>query len=395
VKAIALDIRIAIVTSRDATLASVRRLLESTGTVASVMLAPGGAEVARAIAARERPDVLIVEAVGEGPGQLADLQALAAAAPGIAVMLLSADQSPEFLRAAMRLGMREVLPLPLTGEALVDAIAGVRRNAQAGAARSRGRLIAFMGCKGGVGVTFLAANVAYAAAAAHGRRVVLIDLHRMSGDACFYLTERSPESTLADVSRGIERLDAAFLASSTVQVLPNLHVLAAPDEPEHAFHIEPAHVEALLALASAHYDLVVADCGASFDDICLPALDRSDVVVPVLQPDLPCLRHARRTVAALDALGYHNDKLKPAMNRAEKRQAAVSIRDVEQALKRAVSWSVPNDHGVASASVNQGVPVCALAPRATLAQALRVLSAELLDERVEQRGGWLKSLLGR
>jgi pilus assembly protein CpaE len=390
---LATDLRIAAISPQPQTLETLRNLIDTGTRSGNLVLVPGTSEAAAAVASKERPDVLVVEGTRHDASDLLALEPVVAQNPGIAVMLLSKNQSPEFLRMGMRIGLREVLPLPIASEVLFEAILGVRQRI-AGSSRAAGRLVSFAGCKGGSGTSFLASNVAYAAAARHSCRVALIDLNRMFGDACFYISERAPVSTLADVARGIERLDGPFLASSMVPVLPNLHALAAPEEPEQALHILPQHVDALLEVALANYDLVVVDCGAALDELAVRALDRSESVFMVMQLGLPFLRHAKRIVRALDDLGYGREKVRLVVNRFEKHRGAVTSEDVERALKRPVSWSVPNSFNAVADSVNQGMPVCKLAPRDAVSRSLEALAAELLQVEHEA-AGWLKGLLAR
>jgi pilus assembly protein CpaE len=50
------------------------------------------------------------------------------------------------------------------------------------------------------------------------------------------------------------------------------------------------------------------------------------------------------------------------------RHADISLEDLEDALSSSMYASLPNDYKVASASVNQGIPVHRLAPTSALAR---------------------------
>src|SRR5688572_17794759 len=86
-------LKVAVVSPHRATLESVRALLEGTMGVAAHL---GGAEVLDAVAG-ERPDVLLVE---EAAGDLIALEAVTSRHPRLAVVLLSANHSSDFLRHA-------------------------------------------------------------------------------------------------------------------------------------------------------------------------------------------------------------------------------------------------------------------------------------------------------
>jgi pilus assembly protein CpaE len=354
----------------------------------------GGATFATRIADHEQPDIMIVAGDRHDGGELRALEQITARHPATAVMLISANHSTEFLRDAMRIGLREVLPHPVSREALLDAIGRVRQRA-AGlpARRRRGKLVAFIGCKGGSGVTFLAGNLAYALAETEGKKVALIDLNLQFGDAALYLTQRRAKCSVADVAREVHRLDGALLASSMVQVTPTLHVLPAPEAPEQAAQVTPDSIAPLLQVAIAEYDLVVVDAGRTLEPVTLRALDLADLVYAVLELDVPSLHDAKRLLHALAGLGYGKDKLRLLVNRYEK-GGRVTLEDAAAALRWQVAHTLPNSFRTVAASINEGVPIQQLAARDPVANGLRDIARSLVGApKQESSRGWLRAVL--
>lgn len=385
------NMKVAIVSPNIGNLEHLRTLLASWDASLRLSTALGGVEQAGRIADQEHPDLLIVEGVRRDEEELTALERVTPRYPNLAVVMLSPNQSPEFLRHGMRIGLREILPVPVAKEPLLESIGRIQqRMALAAAPKRKGKIMTFVGCKGGSGATFLAANLAYALAESGHKRVALIDLNCQFGDASLYVSERAPASTVADIVRQIHRLDGAFLAASMIEVLPNLGVLAAPDEPEQALHIRPEHVDALLWLAASHYDYVVVDAGRSLDGLTLRAMDQAEMIFPVLQLTLPFVRDAKRLLHALAGLGYGKEKIRLVVNRHEKR-GEVAVEDAERALGHEVFVTVPNSFTTVAASINQGVPIAKLAPRDPVARALREMAEPFVA--TKQSGGWLKGLL--
>lgn len=332
-------------------------------------------------AALASPDVLVAD-LGDSPAPdaLPWLQGCA----GVPVLALSARQDAEFLLAAMRAGVREVLPLSPDGQhlrAALERVAGMRR----GQDHARGKLLAFVSCKGGSGATFLAANLAYALAA-QGSRTALLDFNLQFGDALLFLSDRAPVRTLADLARAHERLDATFLAASMTEVGP-LSVLAAAQDPAQSADILPDHLASVLALARSRYDHVVVDVGRNLDARSLRALDQADLIHPVLQITLPFIRDGRRLLEVFSGLGYGADRISLVVNRHERR-GDIRIAEVEQTLGIAVARTIPNHYAAAAASVNQGVPIINLAGRSPVSRALRQWSAGFSQAPVARKG-WM------
>jgi len=291
----------------------------------------------------------------------------------------------------MRAGVREVLPSPVPPAALLAALERVVQKQRAGQPAAPGRVLAFIGAKGGSGVTFLATNLA--SQLAESRSVLLIDLNLQFGDALSFVHDGSPPTTLADVAREIGRLDASFLAASCVKIAPNFSILAAPDDPAQAMEVTPEHVDALVALAATQYDFVLLDLGRQIDNQAVKALDRAQTVFIVLQADLPSVRNAKKLLSAFKSLGYGPDKAELIVNRYEK-GGPIGVGDIERALGPRAIHTVPNSYRQVAAAINQGDPLAATARgnpvSRNLAEFARGLSPQPDDE-----PGLFRRLLGR
>jgi pilus assembly protein CpaE len=386
-KSMVTNLKIAVIAQEKPTMEHVCASLQGWDGSLRIVRHAGGIEQTGRVVEHENPDVLIVEGIRGSEDELFALERVTPKHPGLAVIMLSPNQTPEFLRHAMRIGLRDILPLPVHKDAITDAVGRIqKRMALSVSPQKKGRIMSFIGCKGGSGATFLATNLAYALAQHHKHRVVLIDLNRQFGDAALYVSDRVPSSNLAEVTQQIHRLDGSFLSSSMVHVLPNYHVLAAPEEPDQALLIRPEQVDALLWVAVSNYDFVIIDAGRSLDEVTLRAMDRSELIFPVLQQTLPFLRDAKRLLNALGALGYGKDKVNLVINRHEKK-GAMGVPEIEDALGHEVSRCIPNSFGAVADSINQGIPILNLAARDPVSKALREMADKLVA--VKQERGWL------
>jgi pilus assembly protein CpaE len=148
------------------------------------------------------------------------------------VMVYSSSTDPGILMRCMRAGAREFLTVPFSSEVVAEALvrAAARRPAQqTGQAEEKraGRLLVFMGAKGGSGVTTLACNFATALAQAPQQKTLLIDLDLPLGDAALDLGI-SAEFSAIDALQSAERLDAKLLSQLLTKHSSGLMVLAAP-----------------------------------------------------------------------------------------------------------------------------------------------------------------------
>lgn len=385
--------KIAFISSSKQYRESIYPLLQEDEPEHSVLLFEDGKDKLGMVADNELPDLIVMESAGDGHEAIAELEGIIQRHPGMYFIMLCEQVSAENLTQAMRLGVREVLPVPVSPHALKEAVARIRQNwMRTKKLQHKGKVLAFIACKGGSGSTFLAANLGYILAAELNKRVILIDLNLQFGDASLFVSDSIPANTLADVSHGISRLDASFLASSLVQVLPNYGVLAAPENPDKATDVSPTDIEAVLRLAVAEYDYVVLDAGRNLNPVNIKALDYADLIFPVLQETLPFIRDARRMVSTLQSLNYGVDKIHLIVNR-YKKGGDIQLDDVERTLGRKVMFTVPNSYEAVSSSVNQGISIFKIAKNDPVTKALLKFVHDLAQVET-QDSGWLSHLFG-
>ncbi len=390
-----MEMKIAVLAQDREALKQIRGILATNDSSTEIELFEGALGRTAPLVEQEHPDLLIVDFGNEVTPDLRTLEPVALRYPAMSIILISAKPTHEFLLQAMRIGARDVLPSRFPEQNLKQAVARIQqRVSSVTSPRTQGKIFAFMACKGGSGATFLATNFAYALASGKDSRVLLIDLNLHFGQALLYIYDAVTSSTVADVTRQIQRLDGAFLESSTVQVLPNFGVLAAPKSPEKVVEeVKPESVERLLNVAVNHYDYVILDISRTLDAVSIKALDRADMIFPVLQSSLPFIRDAKRLIGVFHSLGYVNGKINLIVNRHEK-GGEISLEDVDRTLGIAVFKTVPNSYEAVTGSINHGIPILRLAPRDPVTKTLQEMAQALVTGN-KQASGWLRALLAR
>lgn len=320
----------------------------------SVILVEGGKSRMRGLAEQEQPDLMIVEGMCCDPAELDYVEYITTHFPTVAVILLCATNTPEFLLRSMRAGVREVLPSPASPAALDAAVRRVEAKLASTQTKITGKILAFMSCKGGCGATFLATNLGYQLA--ESKSVLLIDLNLQFGDALSFIHDGKPPVTIADVARDISRLDSSFLAASAMRATPNYSILAAPEDPSQALEVKPEHIDAILKQAVTQYDFVVLDMARTLDPLTIKALDRAYRIFPVLQAGLPHLRNASRLLAVFRSLDYPMEKIELIVNRFE-RTGEIGVDAIQRALGAYKLHTVPNSYKEVNASINHGNPL--------------------------------------
>mgnify|MGYP004706386917 CR=1 FL=1 len=174
--------KISVISPSRGSLDHIGQILDSPEQQRSVSLNEGGMSRLRAVADQQRPDLIIVEGMCRDVDELGPLEYVTMHYPQTMVLMLCANQSPEFLINAMRAGVKEVLPSPAGADSLRAAVARAETRLGGAVPRPPGRVLAFIACKGGSGATFLATNLGYQLST-EGKKVLMIDCNLQFGDA--------------------------------------------------------------------------------------------------------------------------------------------------------------------------------------------------------------------
>jgi pilus assembly protein CpaE len=258
------------------------------------------------------------------------------------VMVYSAKTDPNLLMRCMRAGAREFLILPFEQNIVAEALvrASSRRPAVQAAKRASGRLLAFMGAKGGTGVTTLACNFAVALAQEPDQKTLLIDLDLPLGDAALNLGIITEYSTI-NALQASDRLDSSFLSKLLVKHSSGLYVLAAPGRFV-KYQATDEAIDKLLAVARQDFDNVVVDMGSRLDLTGTALFKEAYTIYLVTQAGIPELRNSNRLISQFFSAG--GPKLEIVINRYEPRALGVSEEHITKALTRSANWKIPNDY---------------------------------------------------
>lgn len=272
----------------------------------------------------------------------------------ITVMVYSATSDSQLLVRCMRAGAREFLTEPVLPASAAEALvrAAARRDEVKRQKTAVGKLLVFVGAKGGCGVTTVTCN--FAVALAKYSKVALLDLDPQLGEAALTLNVRSSFTTL-DAFQNLHRLDGDFLSGLMSKHTSGLAVLGAPDQiPE----TQPSTdgLGHLLRVAREDFSHVIVDTGACSIETYEMLFDMATTVYLVTQVSVADLRNANRFVKRYFS-GPERDKLEIVLNRYTPRNIEIDDEGVSKALTLPAKWRIPNDFAAAHRAQNTGVPV--------------------------------------
>jgi pilus assembly protein CpaE len=255
----------------------------------------------------------------------------------------------------MRAGAREFLTQPIPPSTIAEALvrASVRRPTTKPAKKIGGKLMVFLGAKGGSGVTTIASNFAVALAQESGKGTVLVDLDLPFGDAALDLGI-SPEFSTANALQNSDRLDSNFLTKLLTKHRSGLSVLAAPDRYTE-LRVSDEAVEKLLSVARQDFEYVVVDAGSNLGAGCKRLLDAASVVYLITQVSIPELRNGNRLIS--EFFNSTGRELEVVVNRFTPRSLSIDEEHIQKALTKPINWKIPNDYPAARRAQDTATPL--------------------------------------
>jgi pilus assembly protein CpaE len=329
-------------------------------------------------------DVIIID-LDSNPEYALELVESLCANGSATVMVFSSKPDSEMLVRCMRAGAREFLTPPYAQATMAEALvrAAARRPASRTQKKTRGKLLVFLGAKGGSGVTTVACNFAVALAQDSGQSTLLIDLDLPLGDAALNLGIIAEYSTV-NALQDYNRLDPALLEKLIVKHSSGVWVLAAPGRFP-AFNPSIEAIDKLIAVARMGFDNVVVDVGSKFDSTGTLLYREATGVYLVTQAGIPELRNSNRLISQYFPAG--DKKLEIVLNRYEPKALGVTDEHITKALTRPAQWKIPNDYPAVRRMQNTATPLIAVdSPISRLIKKMARTVSGVAEEEPKKKG---------
>ena len=295
------------------------------------------------------------------------------------LFVVSQSNDMECLRIAMRVGVRDVFPMPLQVEDTIATLSRVVQEERKRRGNQGSHLISFMNTKGGSGASLIASNVAMAMAteANYRQRLLLVDFDFQFGGLPTYLNLVARDG-LIKAMEFVQTLDQAALQAYVQRHDNGLHLLAAAmDEIIVPDDISAERTELLLKVINQAYDNILIDLPHRIDPAIATILEHSDVIALITQQTVAHLHDTKRLMFLLrDRLGIAMDRIVLLLNRYDKK-ADVRFEDFQDVFVKVPIQTIPSDYLRASESLNLGIPICGSAADSPIGKALLKLGKTL------------------
>jgi len=247
-----------------------------------------------------------------GKNPLAPFREMREKAPGVPVVVLCDSAGEGLARAAVQQGAVAYLPHEALQADLLNVLRSVAGKATPPSTILRtlaptgtgGKIVAYMGAKGGVGTTTVAMNVA-TVLAAH-RRVILVELHAELGSLRLYFQPHRSMRDIGDLLAAPDQADEVPVRKVEsclwpVKNMPGLQVLFGPRGEQNSVPLDSVNAIGILALLSEIADYVIVDLPTSLSDSNRAVLENSDCLALVIEREPISVQSAKVILSRMDS----------------------------------------------------------------------------------------------
>jgi pilus assembly protein CpaE len=298
------------------------------------------------------PNLVIVESRLPPNELFAALAGLASVCdPSSKVVIIGHHNDVTLYRELIRSGISEYLVAPVS---IADVIGVVSQIFVDPSAEPLGRVIAFVGAKGGVGSSTIAHNVAWASSTLFQAETILIDADLAFGTANMNF-DQDPAQGMADAIFTTSRFDETMLDRLLAKCSEHLSMLAAPATLDRTYDLSGDALSPLLEVAQRSTPMIVVDVPHIWNEWTKRTLMVADEVVIVAAPELGSLRNAKNLLDQLTALRPNDKKPHLILNQiGMPKRPEISVKEFTAPLGVTAIATIPFDPQLFGNAANNG-----------------------------------------
>jgi DNA-binding response OmpR family regulator len=331
------------------------------------------------VATQQSPDLVILDVMLPGLDgfevcRRLRTQAKTAATP---IIILSGKTQSSDHDTGIKMGANEYLVKPVDRKELIATIERLLGEAEK-ITETKGKLIAFIGTRGGVGTSTITLNVAVALQKA-GKSAILLDLNPSYGalaEMTGLKTERSISGLFKDASGTIdvEELKVFFEQHSS-----GFRLLWCESYPEESDKYHPDDIKALCYELERLGDYVIADVPASPNDNAIAVLTVADSIILIAGTGKESPDRINASVARLKRFGVNEENIKIlAIDRAGNEDESLEIlSSTPGSLPLVGAVRLCKDE--CAEAEQQGTPVILSAPSSGIAEDIHTLTSKIIE----------------
>jgi pilus assembly protein CpaE len=240
-----------------------------------------------------------------------------------------------------------------------------------------GRVIAFVGARGGAGASTLAHNVGWCVAEELHINTTVVDLDLPFGTVGLDFNDEASQG-VADALAAPERLDDVLLDRLLLKRGDHLSLFTAPAALERDYDAVPEAYESVIDAVRQSTPCVILDLPHGWTPWIRAALLAADDIVVVATPDLTSLRNAKNLIEIVKNARPNDNPPRLVINQVGMpKRPEIPAKDFAETMGVDPAAILPFEPALFGQAANNGQMVMELAPKAAAVESLRRLSQTL------------------
>lgn len=324
----------------------------------------------------EKPDLLVLDVMMpeidglEVCWRLRDIPETA----HLPILMASAKGQVPDRVSGLHAGADDYIVKPVSTDELLARVAAllsrVRRAAALRYKADRNKVIGFIGCKGGVGVTTAVLNFA-ALLAQQKKSVIAVELQPNYGTFALQLKWHGGENLRHLLAREPNQISEKAVSARLQAISPWLRILYGPQSIEDFGNLDAERVGVILEKLTLLADFVLLDLPPGVSDANRAAAQICDLVVAVMEFEPTCVQSMQTTLRILQSWDVLGGLVGALLVNRSGLPGGMSLRDMNAQLNCEIVGVVPFAGEIIAGAVAQGLPLVAVRPDHAITAAFR------------------------
>lgn len=338
------------------------------------------------------PNLILLECKAdiESLNQLDELSSVCDA--GTRVILISSGNDGLPYRELVRRGVNDHIILPIDGLKVVRAICNLFSSP---GATPKGRVIAVVGAKGGVGASTIAHNIAWSASSEMDTECTVLDLDLAFGTAGLNY-DQDPMQGIAEAVFSTDKPDTALVERLLAQCSDRLNLLAAPANLDRVYDFGADAFDSIYDTLRLVTPCAVLDVPHQWSGWTRRTLVNADEILIVAEPDLANLRNTKNLLSLLAAARPNDRPPNYCLNQVGMyKRPEIDVSEFVDTLKQEPIAVIPFDSRTFVEAANNGYMISQFSEGHRAAKLFAQMAGHLLGHKHEEpsKGSLLTPIL--
>lgn len=302
--------------------------------------------------------------------------------PGVKVIAVGEKNEVGIFRQLLGLGVQDYVVKPFSDKLLLKTFESILlgdENRNSKAFSDYGKLISFVGTRGGIGVSTLLANCGYLLSDQYTKKTALVDLN-VQGSMLSHMLDSETSTGFRDVLESPQRIDDLFAERVMVKQTENLSILSSEEALDEPFVVSEGAIDQLLPIILSQFQYSLFDLPRHFaDGVNTELLLLSNTVVIVADTTINSVRDVVRLTKLIRENENPEQKILLVINNESLYKEGHIPQDLfEESVQKNVDCVIPFDPKTPLVALNEGKPV--VMNHGPLAKGIHQLAALLIDQ---------------